>query len=87
MLSFVAPTAKPRLVKISVKPAGNVAFKVGETTRKAVDDVLHVEFDGLTGVIAPMIGKQPADYHIWILEGASPAFIREEGQFYDGGPV
>src|SRR3984957_357189 len=87
MLSFVAPTAKPRLIKISVKPAGTAPFKIGETTRNAVDYVLHVEFGGLTGVIAPMIGKQPADYHIWILEGASPAFIREEGQFYEGGPI
>jgi hypothetical protein len=34
-----------------------------------------------------MIGKQPADFHIWILEGSSPAFIREEGQFYEGGPL
>jgi hypothetical protein len=33
-----------------------------------------------------MIGKQPADYHIRILEGTAPAFIREEGQFYEGGP-
>jgi hypothetical protein len=34
-----------------------------------------------------MIGKQPAHYHIWILEGTAPAFIREEGQLYEGGPI
>jgi hypothetical protein len=86
-LSFVAPTSKPRLISISVKPAGDVPFSVGGHTRKAVDYVLHVELGGLVGVIAPMIGKQPADYHIWILEGTAPAFIREEGQLYEGGPI
>ena len=86
-LSFVAPTAKPRLISISIKPAGEVPFSVGGTSRKAIDYVLHVELGGLTGVIAPIIGKQPADYHIWILEGAAPAFIREEGQLYEGGPI
>jgi hypothetical protein len=77
-LSFVAPTAKPRLISVSLKPAGEVPFSIGGTWRKAIDYVLHVELGGLTGVIAPMIGKQPPDYHIWILEGAAPAFIREE---------
>jgi hypothetical protein len=86
-LSFVAPTAKPRLITVSVKPAGEVPFSLGGTSRKAVDYVLHVELGGLAGMIAPLIGKQPADYHIWILEGAAPAFIREEGQLYEGGPI
>jgi hypothetical protein len=86
-LSFVAPTTKPRLISISVKPAGDVPFSVGGHSRKAVDYVLHVELGGLAGAIAPMIGKQPADYHIWILQGAAPAFIREEGQLYEGGPI
>ena len=83
-LSFVAPTAKPRLISVAVKPTGEVPFRVGSTSRRAVDYVLHVELGGLTGVMAPIIGKQPADYHIWILEGTAPAFIREEGQFYEG---
>jgi hypothetical protein len=86
-LSFVAPTAKPRLISVSVKPAGEAPFSVGGAPRRAVDYVLHVELGGLAGVITPIIGKQPADYHIWILAGAAPAFIREEGQLYEGGPI
>ena len=86
-LSFVAPTEKPRLIHVSVKPAGEVPFLIGGTQRKAVDFVLHVELGGLTGVVAPLIGKQPPDYHIWILPGTSPAFIREEGPLYEGGPI
>jgi hypothetical protein len=34
-----------------------------------------------------MIGKQPPNYHIWILGGTAPAFIREEGPLYEGGPI
>ena len=86
-LSFVAPTEKPRLIQVSIKPAGEVPFTIGDTKRKAIDFVLHPELGGVVGMIAPMIGKQPADYHIWILGGASPAFIREEGQLYEGGPI
>jgi hypothetical protein len=86
-LSFVAPTSKPRLIKVSIKPAGEVTFKVGGYKRTATDFVLHPELGGVTGIIAPIIGKQPADFHIWIMGGEAPAFIREEGQLYEGGPI
>ncbi len=86
-LSFVAPTEKPRLIQVSIKPAGDVPFTIGATKRKAVDYVLHPELGGITGMLAPLVGKQPPDYHIWILTGSSPAFIREEGPLYEGGPT
>jgi hypothetical protein len=86
-LSFVAPTEKPRLIRVSIKPVGKLPFTIGGTKRKAVDFLLHPELGGVTGMIAPIIGKQPLDYHIWILPGTFPAFIREEGQLYEGGPT
>jgi hypothetical protein len=86
-ISFVAPTAKPKLIHLSIKPAGNVPFAIGGAPRKATDFVVHVELGGIAGVVAPVIGKQPADYHIWILTGPTPAFIREEGQLFEGGPI
>ena len=72
---------------MSIKPAGEVPFTIVGMPRKAIDYVLHVERGGLTGVIAPLVGKKPPDHHIWILGGPSPAFIREEGQLYEGGPI
>ena len=86
-VSYVAPTAKPRMVHLSMKRGATVHFTIGGVQRQGIDWVIHVEIGGLIGAIAPMIGKQPADYHIWVLGGDAPAFIREEGQFYDGGPV
>lgn len=86
-ISYVAPGAKPRLVHLSIKPTGRLVFTVGGMRRKATDFTVHVELGGMTGVIAPMIGKEPADYHIWIMAGNPPAFVREEGQLYQGGPI
>lgn len=86
-LSFVALTENPRLVKISIKPVQQVPFTVGDTKMKATDFVLHPELGGIAGLVAPLIGKQPADYHIWILVDKSPAFIREDGPLYQGGPI
>ena len=86
-ISYLLPTTKPRVVQVTVKPVGVVPFTIGGTRRKAIDYVLHVEIGGLTGVVAPLIGKRPHDYHIWILCGVHPAFIREEGQLYEGGPI
>ncbi len=86
-LSYVAPTTKPRLIHISIKPSGNVPFSIGDSHREATDYIIHVELGGMTGIVAPIIGKQPADFHIWIYGGPTPAFIREEGQLYLGGPI
>ena len=86
-ISYLIPTSRPRVVRISVKPAGMAPFTIGGSRRKAIDYQLHVELGGLTGFIAPLVGKEPADYHIWILGGPHPAFIREEGQLYEGGPI
>jgi hypothetical protein len=86
-ITYLLSTTKPRLIHVSIKPTGMVPFLIGGTRRKAIDYALHVELGGLTGLLAPLVGKEPADYHIWILGGAHPAFIREEGQLYEGGPI
>jgi hypothetical protein len=86
-IAVVVASEKPRIVHLSMKNAGEVAFTMAGMPRKATDYVVHVELGGVAGVIAPLIGKEPLDYHVWILAGADPAFIREEGQLYQGGPV
>ena len=86
-LSYVAPGAKPRLIQLSIKPSGTPPFRVGGMRRTATDYSIHIEFGGIAGVVAPLVGKEPSDYHIWIMAGVPPAFIREEGQMYEGGPI
>lgn len=86
-ISYVVPGKKPRLIRVSIRPMGTLSFRIGAFRRKATDFALHVELGGVTGVIAPIIGKQPSDYHIWLQSGVPPAFVREEGPLYEGGPI
>jgi hypothetical protein len=87
-ISIVLASAKPRIIHLSMTNAGEAAFTLGGVPRKAIDYLVHVELGGIAGVMAPVIGKQPLDYHVWIADGQDdPAFIREEGQLYEGGPV
>ena len=86
-IAIVIAASTPRIVHLSMKPAGEVSFNIGGKPRKAMDFVVHVEIGGVAGVVAPLIGKEPLDFHVWLVTGESPAFIREEGQLYQGGPV
>ena len=86
-IAIVAASSKPRIVHLSMKPAGEVPFTLGGKPRKATDFVVHVEIGGVAGVLAPLVGKEPLDLHVWLVTGSDPAFIREEGQLYQGGPV
>ena len=86
-LSFVAATPKPRLVKLDVTAAGSERFATGGTGRTATNYRLKVDIGGLSGVLAPLLGKQPPDSHVWILGGEAPAFVKSEQALYLGGPI
>jgi hypothetical protein len=86
-LSYVAATPKPRLVKFALSAGGTESFTVAGSTRRATHYVLKVEIGGVAGVIAPIIGKQPEDSHVWIMEGEAPAFVRSLASMAMGGPL
>ena len=86
-VSMVATTPKPRLVKLAILPQGEEPFTIGGFSHKAMHFVVKVEIGGLTGFLARLMGKQPADTHIWVLGGEAPAFVKAEGPFYVGGPI
>lgn len=86
-LSLVAATPKPRLVKITVTVAGAESFSFAGSTRKAAHYVLKVDISGIAGLIAPLVGKQPPDSHVWILEGIAPAFLRSQAPMFMDGPI
>jgi hypothetical protein len=48
---------------------------------------IHPELGGIVGVIAPLIGLQPKDVMVWVLEGEEPAVVRIVGQLGGYGPV
>ena len=86
-VSFVAATPKPRLVKLKISTAGADPFSIAGSARKATHYVLKVDIGGLSGVIAPLLGKQPPDSHVWIMEGEAPAFVKSQAALYMGGPL
>ncbi len=86
-LSLIAATPKPRLVHLEVSSVGRERFSTGSETRTAIHYVLKIDIGGLAGRLAPLVGKQPPDSHVWILTGGAPAFVRSEQPFYMGGPL
>lgn len=86
-MSLIAVTPKPRLVKIAVTVAGEDQFLTGSVVRQATHYILRVQIGGVLGLIAPLVGMQPPDAHIWILNGEAPAFMMGQQSFYAGGPL
>jgi hypothetical protein len=86
-LSLVVATPKPRVVRLALGAGSRERFRTGTETRQASDFVLKVEIGGVSGLLAPLVGKQPPESHVWILEGQAPAFVRAEQPFYIGGPL
>ena len=84
---MVVTTPKPRIVKLTIIPQGEEPCSVAGFTRNATHYVVKVEIGGAAGVVAPLVGKQPPDVHIWILDGEAPVFLKSEGPLYEGGPV
>ena len=55
--------------------------------REAMHFSVHVDLGGVTGALAGLLGKQPPDMQVWILEGEAPAFVKLEGPLAPGSPV
>ena len=86
-VSMVAATPKPRLVKLAITAHGEEPFLIGGSSRMAMHYVVHVEIGGAAGLVAPLVGKQPPDTHIWVVGGEAPAFVKSEGPLFLGGPI
>lgn len=86
-LGYLASDPKPRLVGISIEQAGADTFQIHGRPRKTLRYTLHVDLGGLAGVVAPLIGKAPADTQIWVSDGEVHAFIKMQGALYLKGPI
>jgi hypothetical protein len=86
-VSYLAVSSKPRVVKLSVKPDGEDSCRIGGVRRASERFNVHVEIGGIAGVVAPVVGKQPADTKLWVLKGEAPTFLKMEGALYLKGPI
>jgi len=84
---ILAPFGGGRLIRILISPEGEQPFHTTEKTLKATVFRIHPELGGIVGVIAPLIGLQPKDVMVWVLESEEPAVVRIVGQLGGYGPV
>ena len=87
VVSQVAMTPKPKIVQLTITPRGEEPFSIGINRYKAMHYVVKVKIGGIAGLVAPLVGKQPADMHVWIKHDDVPAFVKFEGPIYNGGPT
>lgn len=86
-VAYLAATPKPRIVHLVLEARGKDTFSVGGAHHQAVRYVIHTDIGGVEGAIAPVVGKQPKDVRVWVVEGPAPSFVRMKGPLFDGGPV
>jgi hypothetical protein len=86
-VSWLAATPKPRIVKLAITSVGGETFSVAGRPNKSTVFNMKVEIGGIAGVVAPWVGKQPADMRVWIANGPVPALVKWEGELYFGGPI
>ncbi|MDQ2710973.1 MAG: hypothetical protein M3Y24_01855 [Acidobacteriota bacterium] len=86
-VSYVGGAPKPRLVHLSITPASPVTFTVAGARHKAIRYTVKVEIGGVAGLVAPLVGKKPADAQIWVVNEGAPAFVRADEALYMEGPI
>lgn len=84
---YLASMPKPRVVELAIQEQDKERFDIANAAHDATHYVMKVDLGGITGMVAPLIGKAPADLNLWVSDGDAPAFIRMEGQLYNGGPI
>jgi hypothetical protein len=86
-LSLIAPTPKPRLVRLILSVAGSDPFMTAGAGQKATHYVVKVDIGGITGIVAELVGKVPPDSHVWITQGEAPAFVKSQSPMFMGAPL
>jgi hypothetical protein len=86
-VSMLVATPKPRLVKLEITPQGEQPFPVGDTKLTVAQYVIKLKIGGVAGAIAPLLGKEPPDIHVWVLGGEAPVVIKSEEPLAAGGPT
>ena len=86
-VGMLAPVGTGRLIRLLISQEGEQPFHTTGQNLKATVFRIHPELGGIVGVIAPLIGLQPKDVMVWVLEGEKPAVVRIVGQLGGYGPL
>jgi hypothetical protein len=83
----IAFTPKPRVLKLEIAPGVEDGVAVGGAKRKIWRYVVNAKLEGLVGVGASIMGKQPPALHYWMAGDPMPTFLRVDGPLYPEGPI
>ena len=86
-VGMLVPVGGGRLIRLLISRDSDQRFDLAGQILKATVFRIHPELGGIVGVIARLIGLQPKDVMVWVLEGDDPAVVRIVGQLGGYGPV
>jgi hypothetical protein len=86
-VAILAPVFGGRLIHVLISPEGEQPFHKTGQALKATVFRIHPELGGILGVITSLLGLQPKDVMVWVLEGETPAVVRVVGQLGGSGPA
>lgn len=86
-VAMIVSTPKPRIVTLDIFAQSPVSFDLAGVARQAHAYEIKIEIGGIAGLIAPIVGKQPPNIHMWIEDGEVPTFLRETGPLFEGGDI
>ncbi len=84
---MLAPVGGGRLIRLLISPEDEQTVHLAGQALKATVFCIHPELGGIVGMIAKLLGLQPKDVMVWILEGEEPAVAVIVGQLGGYGPV
>ena len=86
-VGMLAPVAGGRLIRLLISPEDEQTVHLAGQTLKAAVFRVHPELGGIVSVIARLLGLQPKDVMVWVLEDEEPAVAVVVGQLGGSGPV
>jgi hypothetical protein len=86
-VGMLAPVGGGRLIPLLISPESEQTVQLAGQSFKATVFRIHPELGGFVRVIARLLGLQPKDVSVWVIEGEEPAVAVVVGQLGGYGPV
>src|ERR1700734_3555348 len=86
-VGMLVPVGGGRLIRLLISRDSDQPFHTTDQTLHAAVFRIHPELGGIVGLLARLIGLQPKDVMVWVLEGDDPAVVRIVGQLGGYGPL
>lgn len=84
---MLAPVGGGRLIQLQISPEDEQTVHMNGQNLPATVFRIHPEINGFVRLLARLLGLQPKDVRVWVLEGEEPAVAVIVGQLGGYGPV